>query len=81
MPEKMPEKDAAFIEAECLKAARGAIGCSHLERVKIGPLKPAGSGPNWEVHGFTPELPPIAEAEAHGRIAPLRQKFALKPAG
>jgi len=27
MPEQMPERDAAFIEAECLKAVRQAWGC------------------------------------------------------
>ena len=50
MPDVMPEKDAAFIEAECLKVARRALGCSHLQSVRIGPLKPTGSAPNWEVY-------------------------------
>jgi hypothetical protein len=40
MPEKMPEKTAKFIEAECLKAARREQGCSELQSVRIGPLKP-----------------------------------------
>jgi hypothetical protein len=81
MPEVMPEKDAAFIEAECLKVARRALGCSHLRSVRIGPLKPTGSAPNWEVYGFSPTLPAMAHAEALKAIAPLRQKYALKPSG
>jgi hypothetical protein len=78
MPDKIPEKNAAFIEAECLKAARRALGCSDLRSVKIGPLKPSGSGPNWEVLGFSPKLPAIAHSQAIELIAPLRQKYALK---
>jgi hypothetical protein len=79
MPEKMPEKSKDFIEAECLKTARLQIGCRHLERVFIGRRKPAGSGPNWEVLGFTPQLPPRAQAAAETAIAQLTQKYALEP--
>jgi hypothetical protein len=79
MPEKMPEKSKDFIEAECLKAARLQIGRRHLERVFIGRTKPAGSGPNWEVLGFTPQLPPVAHNGAVMAIAPLKQKYALEP--
>jgi hypothetical protein len=77
----MPEKDAAFIEAECLKVARHALGCSHLQGVRIGPLKPKGSGPNWEVYEFSPTLPPMADAEARKTIAPIQQRYALKLSG
>jgi hypothetical protein len=63
---------------ECLKVARRALGCSDLSGVRIGPLKPAGSGPNWEVFGFSPELPKLAHDEALKAIAPLRQTYALK---
>ena len=60
MPGKMPEKSREFIEAECLKVARLEQGCSDLVRVRIGRTKPRGSGPNWEVLGFSliyPNLP------------------------
>jgi hypothetical protein len=78
MPEQMPERDAAFIEAECLKAVRQAWGCKDTGHVKIGPIKPAGSGPNWEVLGVDPPLPPMARDIALELIAPLRQRYALK---
>ena len=78
MPKKMPEKSREEIEIECLTAARLALGCSHLQGVRIGPLKPQGSGPNWEVFGFSPRLPAIAHDEALEMIAPLRQKYSLK---
>jgi hypothetical protein len=81
MPDQMPEKDAAFIQAECLKAARRALGCSDLQAVRIGPLKPKGSGPNWEVYGFFPTLPAMLDAEARKAIAPIRQTYALKLRG
>jgi hypothetical protein len=77
MPEKIPEKSREFIEMECLKVARGVLGCSHLQAVRIGSLRPAGSGPNWEVFGFSPKLPPLAHDEAVKAIAPLQQRYAL----
>ena len=81
LPDETPEKSAEFIEAECLKAARHALGCSGLTRVKIGPMRSRGSGPNWEVYGFSPSLSAIAHSEALKLIALLRQKYALKPSG
>ena len=77
MIELMPERSQEFIEAECLKFARHGLGCRDLESVRIGRIRPSGSGPNWEVLGFKPELDTKATAEAMGKIAPLRQKFAL----
>jgi hypothetical protein len=79
MPEKMPERSKNFIEAECLKVAKLQVGCSHLRRVLIGRTRPEGSGPNWEVLGFTPVLPTIAHHEAINAIASLRQRYALAP--
>ena len=77
MHEKMPEKTKAFIEAKCLEAARRAAGCKDLEKVSIERTKPMGSGSNWQVAGFRPQLPKIAESEALKVIAPLRQQYAL----
>ena len=77
MPEKMPEKSREFIEAECLKAARREQGCSDLVKVRIGRTKPRGSGPNWEVLGFSPDLPELAQTYAFDAIDRLRQKYAL----
>jgi len=57
MSELMPKKGWDFLEQEALRRARNQLGCCHLKAVKIGPLKPMGSGPNWEVLGFTPDLP------------------------
>jgi hypothetical protein len=73
----MPERDQNFIEAECLEMARGALGCSDLRAVRIGPSEPGDGGPNWEVLGFTPDLPLIARSEALNAIAELRQTYAL----
>jgi hypothetical protein len=77
MPGKMPEKSREFIEAECLKVARLEQGCSDLVRVRIGRTKPRGSGPNWEVLGFSPDLPELAQIYALKAIDRLRQKYAL----
>jgi hypothetical protein len=79
MPEKMPEKSWQFIEAECLKVARREQGCSDLQVVRIGRTKPAGSGPNWEVLGFSPELPELARSYALRAIDRVRQTYALAP--
>jgi hypothetical protein len=35
----------------------------HLEAVKIEPIKPLGSGPNWQVAAFKPELEGVAYKE------------------
>jgi hypothetical protein len=75
--EKMPEKSRDFIEAECLKVARAQLGCHDLKSVRIGRTRPIGSGPNWEVFGFTPTLPEVARKLAMTAIAPLRQRYAL----
>ena len=77
MPGKMPEKSREFIESECLKVARLEQGCSDLVRVRIGRTKPRGSGPNWEVLGFSPDLPELAQIYALKAIDRLRQKYAL----
>jgi hypothetical protein len=77
MHEQMPEKIGKFIETECLKVARGQLGCGHLQAVRIGRTKPAGSGPNWEVLCFTPTLPKIAHGLVMEAIAPLRDKYGL----
>jgi hypothetical protein len=73
----MPEKSREFIEAECQKVARLEQGCSDLVRVRIGRTKPRGSGPNWEVLGFSPDLPGLAQTYALAAIDRLRQKYAL----
>lgn len=78
MIELMPEKTQKFIEAECLKVARSALGCGYLERVLIERTKPVGSGPNWQVFGFRPALPTIAHAQAIEVIGPLRDRYALE---
>jgi hypothetical protein len=77
MPGKMPEKSREFIEAECLKVARLEQGCSDLVRVRIGRTKPRGSRSNWEVLGFSPDLPELAQTYALAAIDRLRQKYAL----
>ena len=77
MPDQMPEKNSEFLEDACLKVARRQLGCKELKAVRIGPLKPTGSGPNWEVLGFTPDLPPVARSEAMAAIDKLRGSYAL----
>ena len=79
MTDQMPEKTRDFLEAECLRVAKGAIGCSHLTAVKIARVHPPGSGPNWRPDEFVPELPPMAELEAREAIAPLTGTYALGP--
>ena len=77
MPKRC-QKTAEEIEIECLRVARLAVGCSHLQGVRIGPLKPKDSGPNWEVFGFSPQLPAVAQIEALEMIGPVRQQYASK---
>jgi hypothetical protein len=73
----MPEKSAAWLEAECLRMCRHLVLSRHLDAVKIEPTKPSGSGPNWQVAGFKPELGGAAYHEAMHIIAQLRGTYAL----
>jgi hypothetical protein len=73
----MPEKSAAWLEAECLRRCRLLPLSRHLEAVKIERIKPAGSGPNWQVAAFKPELDRVAHQEAIAAIAHLRGTYSL----
>jgi hypothetical protein len=69
---QMPEKSAAWLEAECLERCLRLPPCRHLEAVKIEPMKPTGSGPNWQVAAFKPELHEGAHQEAMRTIDVIR---------
>jgi hypothetical protein len=73
----MPEKSAAWLEAECLRRCRLLALSRHLEAVKIQRIKPTGNGPNWQVAAFKPELDGVAYQEAMRVIAHLRGTYAL----
>jgi len=77
MHSHLPEKNADFLEAECLRLARRRLHCEHLEAVKIGPTRPLGSGPNWEFLAFKPELHDRAYDNAMRAINLLRRAYAL----
>jgi hypothetical protein len=77
----MQEKSKVFLESLCLAACRHRPGCAHLQRVVIGRIKPLGSGPNWEVLAFKPELPPFAHAEALKAAGRVRGMYSLAPTG
>jgi hypothetical protein len=55
------------------------IGARHLTRIKIEPTKPPGTGPNWQVAGFEPELEVgcPAHQDAMKVIDQLRGTYAL----
>jgi hypothetical protein len=74
---QMPEKSPAWLEAECLRRCRRLVPCRHLEAVKIERTKPTGSGPNWQLAAFKPELDGIAYQEAMRTIDILRGTYAL----
>jgi hypothetical protein len=81
MHEQMPEKMWDWLGAESLRIARLQLGCGELTSVRIGPLKPQGSGPNWEVLGFKPDdIGEDAKANAlrvdRGVVRPVRSRKA-----
>jgi hypothetical protein len=73
----MPEKSAAWLEAECLRRCRLLVLSRHLEAVKIERTKPAGGGPNWQIAAFKPELDGVAHEEVMVVVAHLRRTYAL----
>ena len=73
----MPEKTVEWLQDEALRRCRTRLGCSDLQTVRIGPTKPEGSGPNWELLAFIPELDAVAHYEAMDEIHKLRGMYAL----
>jgi hypothetical protein len=73
----IPEKSAAWLEAECLRRCRLLVLSRDLLAVKIERTKPAESGPNWQIAAFKPELDGLAYQEAMMVIAHLRGTYAL----
>jgi hypothetical protein len=72
-----PEKSAAWLEAECLRRCHDLAPCRHLRVVKVKRTKGAGSGPNWQVAAFEPELHGSAADEAMRTIDVLRGIYEL----
>jgi hypothetical protein len=78
MPEQMQETTRQLLEAECVRWVRAhALGCKDLEAVEIARCQPSGSGANWYVKRFIPELPPIAAREARAICARITGHVAL----
>jgi hypothetical protein len=78
MPEQMPEMTRAVLNAECVRLVRNhALGCKGVQAVSIVRATPPGSGPNWYVSQFIPELPPFAEKEAREVCLYLSERYAL----
>jgi hypothetical protein len=75
----MPQKKQEWLEAKALEIARRETGCSGLEAVRIKRTFPEGSGINWQVAAFEPQLPPAAEIFAMEAIALLRGTYAVAP--
>jgi hypothetical protein len=73
----MPEKSIEWLQAEALRLCRMQLGCRHLQAVLIGPTKPKGSGPNWELLAFKPELDAHAHDAAMRVICMMRGTYAL----
>lgn len=76
-----PEKSVGVLQGLCLQMCQQRIGCRHLQRILIGRTRPDGSGSNWEVLAFEPELSSIAHAEAMKAVDILRRTYALGAAG
>ena len=71
------QKTRAFIEAECLKAARTQNLCRELKHVKIRRLFPSGTGPNWEPAEFEPALSTVGACMAQKAISSVHDSYAL----
>jgi hypothetical protein len=75
---KVKTKSHEWLESKSLNVANRQIEVrGELLQVKIRPLCPTGSGPNWAVAEFVPPLPPIAERAALDAISVLAGSYAL----
>jgi hypothetical protein len=76
--EQMPAKSRAWLEAECLKLARGALGGKDIQRVMIRRLSPKGTGPNWKVADIIPQPTLLVSDEVRAALASLTGTYALE---
>lgn len=71
------QKSRAFIEAECVKAARAETLCRELEHVKIRRLFPSGTAANWQPAEFDPPLSTVGECMAQKAMSSLADSYTL----
>jgi hypothetical protein len=74
---RMPAKSREWLETECLKLARRAVGGNEIQRVTIRRLRPTGTGPNWKVADLIPQPTLLVSAEVRAALVRLTDNYAL----
>jgi hypothetical protein len=75
---QMPTKSREWLEAECVKLARRALGGSEIQYVAIRRLHPKGTEPNWKVADIVPQPSPLVSDEVRDELARLTGTYALE---
>jgi len=73
---KMPTKSRDWLEAECLRLARGTIG--EIQSITIRRVRPKGTGPNWKVADIIPQPSPLVSGKIRDALARLTGIYALE---
>jgi NAD(P)-dependent dehydrogenase (short-subunit alcohol dehydrogenase family) len=77
-PRQKPAKSRAWLDAECLKLARTALGGSEIQLVTIRLLHPKGMGPQWKVADIIPEPTPLVSEHVRAALAHLTGAYSLE---
>ena len=75
---QMPTKSRAWLEAECLKLARGVLGGSEIQAVTVRRLPNVTGGPNWKVADIIPQPSLLVSTEVRAALARLTGTYALE---
>ncbi len=78
---QMPAKSRAWLEAECLKLAKRALGGREIQRVTIRRLNTKGTGPNWKIADIIPQPTLMVSGEVREALAHLPGTYALEDEG
>ena len=77
-PKQMPTMSRAWLEAECLKLARKALGGSEIQAVTIRRLRSNGGGPNWKIADIIPQPTLLVSGQVREALAHLTGTYALE---
>ena len=75
---RLPTKSRDWLEAACLRLARGVSGGSEIQRVIIRRLRPKGAGANWKVADIIPQPSLLTSGNLRAVLARLTGKYTLE---
>jgi hypothetical protein len=75
---RLPTRSRDWLEAECLRLARGIPGGNKIQCIMIRRLRPKGAGTNWKVADIVPQPSLLTSNNLRAALARLTEKYALE---